>query len=202
MSKRSVARACSRCVGRTNVFNPDSLRLSFILYKCAQLIKRPAMQSTAFFFRSNALANIFQIFHHNRRTTVALSFRYDFFGNTVINMSTPSLFLARDFPQSPFSGLRTFALKALSVCQKLISRSSKSSTSKQFACGCGGKNIFPEIHPHSLYRLYGQNIRKIENKVKKPALALANKLSFFDQAPIQKSFVKRTDLKIETSSRP
>src|SRR3990167_4366097 len=200
MSKGFTVRTNFRCIGRTNIDYLDSFRLSFVFHKFAQLIKCPAVQPrTVLFTGSNALTNVFQVFHKNRRTTIVFSFLNDFFGYTVIHVFNMALFSARDIPQSLFSGLRTFALKALPMCQKLIPRSSKDSTSKQLTCGGGSKNIFSKIYTHSISRFYGQNIGQVENEVKKPAFAFTDKLGFLNHTPIQKILVKRTNFKFQTN---
>src|SRR5579862_8728515 len=101
------------------------------------------MKSGADLFTSfNAGSDVFQIFQNNRRTSVLFRFRDNFFRYTVIYMANCTLFSARDVPQALLCCLRTFALKALSMSQKLISFCAKSSSSEQLSCGGGGQNIF------------------------------------------------------------
>jgi hypothetical protein len=139
-------------------------------------------------------SNILQIFEDYRTTPFLSSFRYNLFSNTVVRVSNCARFVAGDFPQALFSRLGTFALKALPMCQKLISFSSKRPTSQQLSCREGSQHIFPKIHADLVIGWNQWRIWKIQNQVKKPAIAPSDQLCLAGLSLFQKIFVKRTEL--------
>jgi len=149
---------------------------------------------TLSFFGFDSLSNIFQIFENDRATPIFSSFRYNLLSHTVVRMSNRTLFSAGDFPQALFSCLGTFALKALSMSQKLISLGSKRPPSTQLSCREGSQHIFSKIDADLPIRCNKWRLWKIENQVKKPALPSSNNLSFASFPLLQEAFVKRADL--------
>ena len=112
---------------------------------------------------------------------------------TVVHMANRTLLSARDMPQALLENL---CFEGVACVPKIGLFCSKSPSSKQLPCGGSGQNIFAQIYPDSLARLYERHIGQIQDEVEKPSFALSNKFGFFDFAQIQKFFVKRTDFKL------
>lgn len=190
-----------RSISRVYVEDLDAATGCFVFDKHSQLIKRPSVKSGPFSFSGfNARSDVFQVFENDCTTLSLLSLRDNLLGYAVVHMANHSLFSAGDLAQALFSRLGTFALKALSMGQKLVSFGSKRSPSEQFACGKGGKDIFPKINSDLLARRGRGDVREIENKVKEPTFALLDKFRFFHDSLLQEFFVKRTDIELQTSS--
>gem|GEM_PF-4305686 len=196
MPKSKTVRTGLRSISRMHVKDLDSLGCGFILHKFPQTIKRPTMQSrTHFFARFYSIPNIFQIFENNGRTSIALRFRDNLLGYTMVLMANRTLFSARDFSQALFCGLRTVALKAFPMCQELISFFFQRSSTIQFSSGGGCQNIFSQVHRDCLICLHKRRIWKVQYQMEKPALSFPNQLSFLNFSFVQKTFVKQTNLK-------
>lgn len=195
-TETKAIRTSLRSIFGTDVFHLDPRTCCLILHKLPQLIKRPTVQPGSKLFACfDPFADVLQIFHYNSGTTVSLSLQNDLLGNAVIDGFNMPFFSAGDIPQLLFSRLRTVALKTPSHCQKSISLSSKRPSSEQFTCGGCGQDTFSQIHAHCLASFHWQNIRQVENKVKKPSFPFAYKLSFFGFAAIEKTLVISADFK-------
>ena len=143
-----------RSICGVNVHNLYATRFCFLFNKFTQLVERPAMQSgTDLFTCFNPIANVFEVFHYNHRTLISLSFLKNRFCNTVIDVTNFALFSARDIPQPLLCRLRTVALKAPSMSQKLISFSSQIPSPQQLTCGGSSQHVFSQIYTDRLSRL-------------------------------------------------
>jgi len=189
-------RASLRRICWKHILDTNSLCLRFVFNHLPQLIERPAMQTRAHFFASsNSFPNILQVLHYYRTATILFCLVNNLFGNTVINVFNVTSFSARDLSQCLSSRLRTFALKTFSCSQKLISLSSKKTSSKQFSRRSCSQNIFSQIDPHDVSCFNKQNIGEIEHEVKKPLFSPANQFCFFWKPEFKKRLVKLANLK-------
>src|SRR5262249_1257117 len=162
-----------RGIGRMNIENFYPLCFGFILNKAAQFIKGPAVKA-----RAQALAafdpfsDIFQILQHNLRAFISFSFQDKHFSNTVIDIFDMAPLAAGDLPQPLLCRLRTVALKALPMSQKLISFPFQGSSSTQFASRGSSQIIFSYIDSHHVPIRDKRNFWQFQNQIKKPAFSL------------------------------
>jgi len=119
-AKLTALRAGLGSVSRVNVDHVDALPSSFVFDKALELAKGPrVVRGSLFFAHFCPVSYVRQVFQHY--CVSWLKRIYDLLADTVIQVTHPALFSARQPFQHPARGCSAFSLERLADCAKLTS---------------------------------------------------------------------------------